>query len=287
MPSYFVSDDVKVELLRKQQILLTPYNPELYPDQPDAIEHYHDLIPIDEPTGMQSSTYGCASTVYKGTNSKTGEVFCLRRIHNFQHNQANIKSLNATIENWKKVQHANIAVLRNVFMTKMFGDLSLMLVYDYFPGAQTLNNQYFAHAISHGIGGMNGLGPARGPFSQQKANRKLLPEQLIWSYIIQLSSALRTIHSSGLACRSFDPTKVRLAERVDAYANPLCSPQIILTNGFLPDPSNVTNNHLQQQQLLQPRLRLSGCAVFDISECRDAVVPVTNYACSQLHLKHS
>lgn len=38
--------------------------------------------------------------------------------------------------------------------------------------------------------------------------RGLLPENMIWSYVVQLSSALRTIHAAGLACRVMDPTKI-------------------------------------------------------------------------------
>ena len=243
--SYFVTDDIKLEIIRKQSIAMTPSNLELYPDLPDTIENYHDLIPLEEPAEVQSNTFGCLTSVYKGTSLKTGEVFCLRRVHNYQPNHANAKSLNMTIENWKKLQHANIIPLKHVFTTKAFGDISLVLVYDFFPGAQTLNSQYFANQLSQGIG-VNGIQSAARPYSQQQKQRKLLPEQLIWTYIIQLSSALRTIHASGLACRAFDPSK------------------IILTSGFLPDPSNITNTNLQQQQLQQPRLRLSGCAVFDI-----------------------
>ena len=36
----------------------------------------------------------------------------------------------------------------------------------------------------------------------------LLPESLIWAYIVQLSSALRTVHTAGLACRVMDPSKI-------------------------------------------------------------------------------
>ncbi|KAH7969436.1 hypothetical protein HPB52_018017 [Rhipicephalus sanguineus] len=36
----------------------------------------------------------------------------------------------------------------------------------------------------------------------------LLPESLIWAFVVQLSSVLRTIHAAGLACRSFEPSKI-------------------------------------------------------------------------------
>jgi hypothetical protein len=50
------------------------------------------------------------------------------------------------------------------------------------------------------------VGQHDGPLPRQHAG--LLPESLIWAYIVQLSSALRTIHTAGLACRVMDPTKI-------------------------------------------------------------------------------
>lgn len=50
------------------------------------------------------------------------------------------------------------------------------------------------------------IGQHDGPLPRQHAG--LLPESLIWAYIVQLSSALRTIHTAGLACRVMDPTKI-------------------------------------------------------------------------------
>ncbi|KAI1301494.1 PAN2-PAN3 deadenylation complex subunit pan3 [Halotydeus destructor] len=240
VPSYFVSESLKFEIMQKQQIAMLP-SAGTYSDLPPVVENYHTLTVIENQIGQPSSTFGCISSVYKATKMKSGEIVCLRRIHSYPVN-ANVRSLAATIETWRKLHHANIVPLRHVFTTRAFGDVSIVFVYEYFPGAQTLNNQYFASQISQGLNGFR----QNGPFSQQQRSRKLLPESLIWTYIIQLSSALRTIHSAGLACRAFDPTK------------------IILTSGFLPDPNNISIQHLQQQHLQQPRLRLSGCAVFDI-----------------------
>ena len=62
------------------------------------------------------------------------------------------------------------------------------------------------------------------PYSQTKNNllrqqanalnsTGLLPESMIWNYIIQLTSALRYIHAAGLACRTVDPTKILVLGR--------------------------------------------------------------------------
>lgn len=57
------------------------------------------------------------------------------------------------------------------------------------------------------------------PLAQSLAQRHLAPraphatEALLWSYVIQLTSALRAIHAAGLACRVLDVTKVLITGR--------------------------------------------------------------------------
>lgn len=46
--------------------------------------------------------------------------------------------------------------------------------------------------------------------SSSKSTQKVMPERLIWSYVIQLTAAIRQIHSMGLSCRTIDPSKVLL-----------------------------------------------------------------------------
>lgn len=247
-PSYFMSEDIRVDQMRKQSLLMSVGNPEMYSDVPVQVENYHDLVPLEETPGLQSTTFGFGCSVYKAMCVKTGDAVCLRRVHDFPTPGSATRGLMATIETWKKVTHGNIVSLRHVFITKEFGDSSLIFVYDYHPGSQTLNSQYFLHSVnSNALGTPNGSGAAapNRPWSQQP-NLKLLPEPLIWSYIIQLSSGLRLIHSQNLSCRAFDPSK------------------ILMTCGLLNDPKFVTNQQLNQQLLQQPRLRLNCCGMFDV-----------------------
>lgn len=130
-----------------------------------------------------------------------------------------------------------------VFTTKAFGDSSLVFVYDFHPGAQSLMSKYFQNSSVNGSssingtnGAINGFTPGARPYSHQRS-KNLLPENLIWNFIIQLSSAIRTVHSAGLAVRCIDPTK-------------------ILTIGDVVAP------HDQKEGL--PRLRLASCGVFDV-----------------------
>jgi len=73
------------------------------------------------------------------------------------------------VDVWKKLQHPNNVALREVFTTKAFGDNSLILVYDYHAGSQTLLSKYFTPTASHNgysSGGSAFSGDAR-PFSHK------------------------------------------------------------------------------------------------------------------------
>lgn len=41
-----------------------------------------------------------------------------------------------------------------------------------------------------------------------------VPENVLWSYITQISSALKTIHNSGLAARVIDLTKILVTSKM-------------------------------------------------------------------------
>uniref|UniRef100_T1JCH4 PAN2-PAN3 deadenylation complex subunit PAN3 n=1 Tax=Strigamia maritima TaxID=126957 RepID=T1JCH4_STRMM len=124
----------------------------------------------------------------------------------------------ALVDMWKKLQHSNIVQLREVFTTKAFGEHSVVFVHDYHPAAETMMARHFTggNQASGCVGAQNSQSvtslESSAPFGQGKAgvrqNAGLLPESLIWCYVVQLSSALRTIHAAGLACRALDPTKI-------------------------------------------------------------------------------
>lgn len=239
--SYFVGDDLLSQLLHKQALILALPNPNVFPDVPNRVESFQDLCPLDDSLGQQSFTFRTQCSVFKATDMRTGEVVALRRIHNFTPTAA-WKGVMQVIESWKKIACSNIITLRHVFVTKDFGDTSLVFVHDYFPGAKSLKHQYFANN-SNASSSLNGT--FNRPYSQQQAP-KMLPEALIWNFIIQLSSAIRIIHLQGLACRCIDVSK------------------ILVTSGCLQDPLYITNHSLQQQIRMQPRLRLSCSGVADV-----------------------
>lgn len=72
-----------------------------------------------------------------------------------------------------------------------FGDPSVIIVSDYHPASETIAEKYFNK-----------------PYP--RPGRSL--EDTVWSYIVQIASALKTIHSSNLAARLIDKTKVLVTD---------------------------------------------------------------------------
>ena len=79
-PSYFVDEGLKIDLLNKNALVAEPYDRLSYPDLPEAVEHYQELIPLELPK-TEASLFGYQTSMYKVTNTKNGIKYCLRRIH--------------------------------------------------------------------------------------------------------------------------------------------------------------------------------------------------------------
>ena len=69
----------------------------------------------------------------------------MRRVHNFK--LVNSKCM-VIVEQWRKLSHSNLVALRQVFTTKEFGDQSIIFVYDFYPGAETLMAKHFSNSTS-------------------------------------------------------------------------------------------------------------------------------------------
>nr|XP_014090375.2 PAN2-PAN3 deadenylation complex subunit PAN3 isoform X1 [Bactrocera oleae]XP_014090377.2 PAN2-PAN3 deadenylation complex subunit PAN3 isoform X1 [Bactrocera oleae]XP_036219816.1 PAN2-PAN3 deadenylation complex subunit PAN3 isoform X1 [Bactrocera oleae]XP_036219817.1 PAN2-PAN3 deadenylation complex subunit PAN3 isoform X1 [Bactrocera oleae] len=208
--AFFLPDEMRSEILARNEISNLMLDPADVTQNalPPEVDNYHSLYPL-EPVQALHGKITILSSTYKATHSTTGIKYCLRRLHGFRLQSTKCM---AVVEMWKKLQHSNVVQLREIFTTKAFGDNSLVLVYDYHPGSQTLLTKYFTPTQEP-----NGYpdpfqGDAR-PFShksnlQRTNNGPLLPEATIWSIIMQLTAGLRAIHQAGLACKVLDPTKV-------------------------------------------------------------------------------
>lgn len=245
--SYFMSDELRSELIRKNLLTLAVPTQELAIQLPAQVKDYHNLVPLDNQQiniDHKSRTFSYQTISYKATHIKTNCVYYLKRILGFRYvNQRCIE----VVETWKKINHANICTLRDVFGTKEFnGDHSIVFVYDYYPGLETLQYRLYNNPNINLKGWANPYnldGTAR-PFSAGKTingsrSLGLLPEQSVWDFVIQLTSIIRTIHSMNLACRIISPSRLLVDHK--------------------------------------SRLRLSGVGIFDVIDCENSINSVAQY----------
>uniref|UniRef100_A0A674DT89 PAN2-PAN3 deadenylation complex subunit PAN3 n=1 Tax=Salmo trutta TaxID=8032 RepID=A0A674DT89_SALTR len=189
-PSFFMADELRQELINRHLITMAQLDQSENTGVPSEVDSYHSLFPLEPvppPNRLQkNSNFSYITSCYKAVNSKDDLPYCLRRIHGFR--LVNTKCM-MLVDMWKKIQHSNSVTLREVFTTKAFGDHCESCVW----------------------------GQHEPPPPRQHAG--LLPESLIWAYIVQLSSALRTIHTAGLACRVMDPSKILITGKTRLRVN--------------------------------------------------------------------
>lgn len=70
------------------------------------------------------------------------------------------------------------------------------MVYEYHPNSETL---FEAHIK---------VKPPQFQNGRLQAQNNRIPERTLWTYIIQIASAIKAVHEAGLAVRVIDPTKI-------------------------------------------------------------------------------
>ena len=176
--------------------------------------------------------------VFQATNIKTGLHYCLYRIHGFRLSNVKVTQL---VDLWKKLQHSSIIQLRELFTTKAFSDNSIVFVYDFHAGAETLAARHFTNSTlnniwqtrdlgnSTGSGSFNASGSGADSVRSNLQKVQLLPEGTLWNYIIQLTGAVRQVHTQGLACRTLDPSKILLTDNKSRIRINCCGIHDVLT----------------------------------------------------------
>jgi PAB-dependent poly(A)-specific ribonuclease subunit 3 len=109
---------------------------------------------------------------------------------------------------WKRVDNANTVIVHDAFTTRAFGDSSLIFVTDYHPCSKTIAETHFQTNATSRFGTTDRYGnPIR------IGNPQHVPESTLWAYIVQVASALKTIHAFGLAAQVIHPTKILLTSK--------------------------------------------------------------------------
>ncbi|CAA7262110.1 unnamed protein product [Cyclocybe aegerita] len=170
---------------------------------PEELQGYHTLVPL-EPTGNaeRRKMVNWHSTVYRAINATDGLPYVLRRVENYRlMHQAAF----APIELWSQIQHPGVVALKEAFTTKSFNDSSLVVVYAYHPNAKTL---YEAHVKPKPQTQQQTVFYGRHHHRHQQQQTQVMPENTLWSYIVQIASAIKKVHERGQAVRMIDVSKI-------------------------------------------------------------------------------
>ncbi|XP_033306580.1 PAN2-PAN3 deadenylation complex subunit PAN3 isoform X1 [Bombus bifarius] len=250
---FFVSDSLRMDIVQKNALTLAQPDVVRFPDLPNEVDNYHELCPLEPIHKPASTMLGYQTSTYKATSIKSGTRYCLRRVHDFR--LANTKCM-MLVDMWKRISHTNLVQLREVFTTKAFGDHSMVFVYDYHPGSETLLNKHFSSTEVNGYTDPFSSDPnAPRPYSHTKntilrqQHSSMLSESVIWSYIIQLTAALRVVHAAGLAYRCLDPTKVLLTSQTRLRLSCVAIPDVVTFDGNAANPLSLIA-HYQQEDLI-------------------------------------
>ncbi|KAI8907247.1 kinase-like domain-containing protein [Gorgonomyces haynaldii] len=184
---FFIPDDLREFLLRKNEAMLQVADTaNEHPRQlPSQVHTYHTLVPLEQHSDKESPMFGYVTSVYKAVRSVDGKMYVLKRIENYLvGNEATI----SRIEKWQSVRHPALVSVYEAFTTKAFGDTSLVLVYDYHPLSKTLAEKFL------------------------DKEAKPVPEPVLWSFICQITAAVKVVHHAKLAVRTLDPTKILVSQ---------------------------------------------------------------------------
>ncbi|TFK36484.1 hypothetical protein BDQ12DRAFT_609742 [Crucibulum laeve] len=168
---------------------------------PEELQGYHTLVPLEPSgTGVERRKLGnWYSTVYRAIKTADGMPYTLRRVENYRMMHP---SAFAPIEMWSNIRHPGIVPIREAFTTRSFNDNSLVVVYAYYANAQTL---FDAH--------LKPKAPTYQPHGRShilQVPSTVIPERTIWSYIVQIASAIKKVHDMCQAVRMIDSTKILL-----------------------------------------------------------------------------
>ncbi|KAL7916324.1 kinase-like domain-containing protein [Trichoderma velutinum] len=188
---FFLPEKLREEMQKKSEAAL-----QVMPNsQLPQLENYHSLVALDTTHRKNANIFGYPSWVYKATSSKNGNLYCLRRLEGFRlTNEHAIRS----VKEWKRVDNANVVSIHDAFTTRAFGDSSLIFVQDYHPLAKTLAEAHLTPTVAAG-----------GRFQPKPP----ITEQVLWGYISQIATALKSIHDNNLAARCVDASKIILTDK--------------------------------------------------------------------------
>ncbi|KAI5463994.1 hypothetical protein BGZ63DRAFT_400979 [Mariannaea sp. PMI_226] len=187
---FFLDEKTRVEYVKKAEAAL-----QVMPNsQLPQLDNYHSLVALDTTHRKNANIFGYPSWVYKAMSTKTGNLYCLRRLEGYRLTNEHAIRL---VKEWRRIDNGNVVSILDAFTTRAFGDSSLIFVQNYHPLSKTLTELHLSPSPSHG----------------NRFQKTAIPEATLWGYITQIANALKAIHSINLAARCIDPSKIILTDK--------------------------------------------------------------------------
>jgi len=130
---------------------------------------------------------------------------------------------------------------------------ALVVSYTYYPNATTLYDLHFSQSPPD---------PA-----------SLIPERTLWSYIVQIASAIKKIHDIGHPVRMIDPTKILVSSDNRVRLGSCAILDLLLYPHHDPssiNPMSAALSHINNITLMQEDLTMFGRLLFCLSCAGDA-----------------
>jgi PAB-dependent poly(A)-specific ribonuclease subunit 3 len=210
----FIPSDLHLEIKQRAHLEVAQLDPETAAQSsiPESIHSYHSIISVEDlaTDGVRASCclqQNLRSVVMKGVSAVDGKAYALRRIDPRSSavppsSQLLAAAQDGVVAKWSQIpSHPGLAPPREAFISNegFGGTQAFYFAHDYFPGAITLEEAHLQPTVT-----------AQGDTSSHAMFS--LDEETLWSYVCQLTCALRVVHSAGLFVgeASLHPSKILL-----------------------------------------------------------------------------
>ncbi|EGF99407.1 uncharacterized protein MELLADRAFT_40296, partial [Melampsora larici-populina 98AG31] len=220
--SFFLPASIRETLQKKSAAILQGPTYEVA-RTPEDLGVYHSLVVIDAPhhhSAHISKVFLTPSWIYKASCSLDGKAYCLLRIEGVHLKQGQGEVAIGQVERWRKIRHPSIVNVREAFTTRAFGDHSIIFAFDYHPLSQSIHDEYLSGRKKSSLFSPSPADHLTKSNTTSRYHRHrqtngngregLVDERVLWSYIVQISNAIRIVHKAQLAVRTIHPTKILL-----------------------------------------------------------------------------
>jgi PAB-dependent poly(A)-specific ribonuclease subunit 3 len=107
----------------------------------------------------------------------------------------NEKAIRA-VKEWRQIDSGGVVSIIDAFTTRAFNDSSLIFVTDYYPLSKTLAETHFVNTGRYG-----------------SRTSSTVQEPVLWTYMVQIASAMKMVHAVNLAVRCLEPSKIILTDK--------------------------------------------------------------------------